>query len=72
MNIIYLLIPLGLVLLGLAVAAFFWAVRSGQFDDLDTPAMSVVMDDDTRPAAGNRRRETEGSSPDAVPGPGDD
>ena len=57
MNILYLLIPLGLILLGLAVAAFFWAVRSGQFDDLDTPAMSVVMDDDTKPAAENKRRD---------------
>lgn len=55
MNILYLLIPLGLLLLGLAVAAFFWAVRSGQFDDLDSPAMSVIMDDDTKPAARNRR-----------------
>ena len=57
MTILYLLIPLGLVLLGLAIAAFFWAVRSGQFDDLETPAMSVVMDDDTRPAAVNRRHD---------------
>ena len=55
MNILYLLIPLGLVLLGCAIAAFFWAVRSGQFDDLETPAMSVVMDDDTKPAATNQR-----------------
>jgi cbb3-type cytochrome oxidase maturation protein len=51
MNIVYLLIPLGLLLLALAVAAFFWAVGSGQFDDLDSPAMSVVMDDDSRPPA---------------------
>ncbi len=49
MSILYLLIPLGLVLLGLAVAAFFWAVGSGQFDDLDSPAWSVVMDDDEAP-----------------------
>jgi cbb3-type cytochrome oxidase maturation protein len=56
MNILYLLIPLGLVLLGLAVAAFFWAVRSGQFDDLETPAMSVVMDDDSKPARKNSRK----------------
>lgn len=49
MNILYLLIPLALLLLGLAVWAFFWAVGSGQFDDLDTPAMRIVMDDDTRP-----------------------
>lgn len=56
MNILYLLIPLGLVLLTCAVAAFFWAVRSGQFDDLESPAMSVVMDDDSKPAAENRRK----------------
>ena len=55
MNILFLLIPLGLVLLACAVAAFFWAVGAGQFDDLDSPAMSVVMDDDSKPAAENRR-----------------
>lgn len=55
MSILYLLIPLGLVLLACAVAAFFWAVRSGQFDDLETPAMSVIMDDDSKPAKENRR-----------------
>lgn len=55
MNILYLLIPLGLLLLACGVAAFFWAVRSGQFDDLESPSMSVVMDDDSRPAPDNRR-----------------
>ncbi len=49
MSILFLLIPLGLLLLGLAVWAFFWAVGGGQFDDLDTPAWSVVMDDDSAP-----------------------
>lgn len=49
MNVLYLLIPLALLLLGLAVWAFFWAVGSGQFDDLDTPAMRVLMDDDEKP-----------------------
>jgi len=50
MNIIFILIPLGLVLL-LAVAAFFWAVRSGQFDDLESHAWRVVLDDDRAPPA---------------------
>ena len=59
MNILYLLIPLGLILLAAAIAAFFWAVRSGQFDDLDTPAMSVVMDDDSKPAEVNRKAGSE-------------
>ena len=49
MSILYVLIPLGLLMLGAAVWAFFWAVGSGQFDDLDTPAMRIVMDDDEKP-----------------------
>ena len=59
MNILSLLIPLGLLLLGAAVAAFFWAVGSGQFDDLESPAMSVIMDDDSKPPADNRSRTEE-------------
>ena len=39
MSILYVLIPLALLLLGIAVWAFFWAVGNGQFDDLDTPAV---------------------------------
>lgn len=49
MTILYLLIPLGLILLCLAVGAFFWATRSGQFDDLESPAWSIVLDDDRAP-----------------------
>ena len=50
MSILYVLIPLALLLLGLAVWACCWAVGSGQFDDLYTPAGREVMDDDTKPA----------------------
>lgn len=46
MEILYLLIPLALVLLGVAIWAFMWAVRSGQFDDLEGPAHRILMDDD--------------------------
>ena len=48
MNILLLLIPISLVLLGVAVAAFVWAVKRGQFDDLDTPAIDILRDDDAR------------------------
>lgn len=51
MTILYLLIPLGLLLLAVAIAFFFWATRSGQFDDLESPAWRVVMDDDSKPPA---------------------
>ena len=49
MNILLMLIPLSLGLLVLAVGAFVWAVKRGQFDDLDTPALDILEDDD-RPA----------------------
>jgi cbb3-type cytochrome oxidase maturation protein len=52
MSILYVLIPLALVVLGVAVWAFFWAVGSGQFDDLDTPATRILMDDDKAPKSG--------------------
>lgn len=46
MEIIYLLIPISLLLLGLIVWILFWAVRSGQFDDLEGPAHSILMDEE--------------------------
>lgn len=49
MSIVFVLIPLGLVLLGAAVLAFFWATRNGQFDDLESPAWRILMDDDSKP-----------------------
>lgn len=49
MSILFVLIPLGLVLLAIAVAVFLWAVGDGQFDDLDSPAWRVLLDDERRP-----------------------
>ena len=46
MEILYLLIPLGLIVLGVAVWGFLWAVKTGQFDDLEGPAHRILMDDD--------------------------
>ncbi|MCK5718116.1 MAG: cbb3-type cytochrome oxidase assembly protein CcoS [Thiomargarita sp.] len=46
MNILFLLIPISLVLLGLIIWAFLWAIKSGQFDDLEGPAHKILMDDD--------------------------
>jgi cbb3-type cytochrome oxidase maturation protein len=46
MSIIVVLIPLGLLLVGIAVWAFIWAVNHEQFDDLDRAAHSILFDDD--------------------------
>ncbi|MGA2342674.1 MAG: cbb3-type cytochrome oxidase assembly protein CcoS [Steroidobacteraceae bacterium] len=45
MTIVYILIPVSLVLVGLGVFAFFWAVRAGQFDELDAAAWEILVDD---------------------------
>lgn len=57
MSILYVLIPFGLILLALAAWAFFWAVGSGQFDDLDTPGWSMLVDEEPPPRAGAKRGE---------------
>jgi cbb3-type cytochrome oxidase maturation protein len=50
MSILFVMIPLALVLLAVAVALFFWAVGSGQFDDLDAQGAMVLFDEHTRAA----------------------
>jgi cbb3-type cytochrome oxidase maturation protein len=40
------LIPLAVVIMVIAVVAFVWTVRSGQYDDMEGPAYRILMDDD--------------------------
>jgi cbb3-type cytochrome oxidase maturation protein len=47
-EILYLLIPLSVALVAVIVVAFLWAIRSGQFDDLEGPAHRILLDDDER------------------------
>ncbi|MFP5354039.1 MAG: cbb3-type cytochrome oxidase assembly protein CcoS [Gemmatimonadota bacterium] len=49
MSILYLVLPLALVIVLAAVIAFVWATRRGQFDDLETPALRMLHDDDAAP-----------------------
>jgi cbb3-type cytochrome oxidase maturation protein len=46
MEIVYLLVPLSVVLAFLIGGVFWWAIRRGQFDDLEGPAHRILMDDD--------------------------
>ncbi|MES9859072.1 MAG: cbb3-type cytochrome oxidase assembly protein CcoS [Sedimenticola sp.] len=58
MDVIYGLIP-GMLLLGLlGVIVFFWAARSGQFDDLEGEGSRILMDDDLRPSKPPKREQT--------------
>ena len=46
MEIIYFLVPMAILLVAGIVAGLFWAVRSGQFDDLEGPAHQILMDEE--------------------------
>ena len=57
MDIIYLLLPLSLVLVGIIVAAILWAVKTRQFDDLEGPAYRILMDEPEDKASGKQDAE---------------
>ena len=54
MNILLLLIPISLLLIGVAIWTFAWAVRSGQFEDLDAAALDVLVDEGPMARGGGR------------------
>ena len=58
MTILLVLVPISLALLGLAIWAFLWAVKSGQYDDLDSPSIDMLRDE-SKPA-----QPTESGKPD--------
>lgn len=46
MSVLFIVLPIALLLAAAGVAAFLWAVRRGQYDDLDTPPYRAVFDDE--------------------------
>jgi cbb3-type cytochrome oxidase maturation protein len=46
MSVMYVVLPLAVLFAGGAVWAFIWAVRSGQYDDVQTPAVRMLRDDE--------------------------
>jgi len=45
MSVIYFLVPIGLVMLGLAIWAFIWAVNNHQFEDMENKSQQILYDD---------------------------
>ena len=76
MEILPLLIAVSIAAVVAVAGVFVWAVRSGQFDDLDTPAVRILTDDDEPPrpargrdgAAGEAARSAEDGDPIEHPG----
>ena len=46
MESLYLLIPMSLIVVAVIVLILYWAVKGGQFEDLEGPGHSILMDDD--------------------------
>jgi cbb3-type cytochrome oxidase maturation protein len=56
MSVIYIVFPVALLVAAAAAVAFIWAVRSGQMDDLDTPPLRMLHDDDDNASSGGVRK----------------
>lgn len=57
MESLYLLIPIAIIIVAIAITIFFWAVKSGQYDDLDTEGHRILFDD---PPVRNAQKSVEG------------
>lgn len=55
MSIIFVLIPLAIIIVAIAIGVFFWAVKSNQFDDLERQGYSILFDDDLNKEAGKNQ-----------------
>ncbi|HUE92362.1 cbb3-type cytochrome oxidase assembly protein CcoS [Pseudomonas sp.] len=71
MPALYILIPVAIALVGFAIWLFFWAVDSGQYDDLDGPAHSILFDDEDpkhQAAVSQAQQDSTPPSPEDKPG----
>ncbi|HDZ57621.1 MAG TPA: cbb3-type cytochrome oxidase assembly protein CcoS [Pseudomonas xinjiangensis] len=57
MTFLYVLVPVAVVLVIIAIWVFNWAVNSGQYDDLDSPAHSILFDDEDPAHLAAQKRE---------------
>lgn len=68
MESLFLLVPIALIFVAIALKVFFWAINSGQYDNLDTEAHRILFDDDepidaSRSASDAKRRSPESDDP---------
>jgi cbb3-type cytochrome oxidase maturation protein len=70
-SILIVALPVALLVAAAAVAAFVWAARSGQYDDLETPAVRMLHDDDPEEETGPGCQDSSGHAADREKTPGD-
>jgi cbb3-type cytochrome oxidase maturation protein len=54
MGVIIILIIASIVVAGGFLAAFFWSVKKGQFEDMETPAMRILFDNKPEKKSNNK------------------
>ena len=67
MSALYIVVPLALLIVAAALWAFIWATRSGQFDDLTTPGVRVLFDEETIPAGRSATDNDDNNANDSTP-----
>lgn len=58
MSIIYVLIPIAMIFVAIAVWVFFWAVKSDQYNDLDREGINILFDEDLEESSINKEKKT--------------
>lgn len=58
MSVIYVLIPLAIIIILIAIGIFFWAVKSDQFNDLERQGYSILFDEDIQPTSNSLEKDT--------------
>ena len=56
MEILFLLVPVALIFIALAIKLLFWAVKNGQYDDLDTEGQRILFDDEALPKPSTKKK----------------
>lgn len=69
MTSLFFLIPMTLILLGLAISIFFWATRNNQFEDLNAVASKIVLDDKLEYQLAIKSKTKSGDSPEITDPP---
>ncbi|MGC9457497.1 MAG: cbb3-type cytochrome oxidase assembly protein CcoS [Halothiobacillaceae bacterium] len=67
MNVLYFFVPLSLVVMALLIYAAIWSIRNNQYEDMDSPAHRILMDDDD-PRIPHNREQKPGGREDAERG----
>tara|TARA_R100000900_G_scaffold63729_1_gene51057 strand:+ start:640 stop:888 length:249 start_codon:yes stop_codon:yes gene_type:complete len=62
---LFLLVPIALIFVAIALKVFFWAIKSGQYDNLDTEAHRILFDDDEPDEAQRTAPKTSGRHPES-------